>query len=175
MDGEESPPRNGLDDVLRDGDLRAAWARYHLIADVLAENLPRHMDPGFGDRVRAAVDVEPALLAPNALRYRWRKPVAAVAIAASVAVVAVISAQRLNAPRPTPAPIATAERAAIETTPAVWEGNAAPVQSAGWHVPGDPAASRLNSYLVNHSEHRSSIGVPAMSPYVRIVGYEAGQ
>ncbi|MFM7703871.1 MAG: RseA family anti-sigma factor, partial [Rubrivivax sp.] len=88
--------------ALREGDgaasrVRADWHVYHLIGDVLRTPdlaTPPGHDAAFMAGLRERLAAEPVVLTPAALRVetpraaRWRLPVAAVASAAGVAVVA---------------------------------------------------------------------------------------
>ncbi len=95
MDGEATASDTAtLDNWSRDESLRAAWGRYHLISDSLRGHLPRYLDPALSNRISVALRNEPAVLAPDFSAPRpWLKPLAGMAIAASVATLAVIGIQ----------------------------------------------------------------------------------
>jgi sigma-E factor negative regulatory protein RseA len=98
------------------------------------------------------------------------KPLAGLAVAASVAVVAVLAVQQARAPTPGTAQVATTSQPAQSQT-------YVRVQGTRWQAqPGNVQApqvdNRLNEYLVNHSEYAASGGMPGMLPYVRVVGYD---
>lgn len=69
---------------------RQVWETYHLIGDVLRDDeLAIKPSPMFYARLSRAIDDEPTVLAPGALkRSRWRAPMSGLAVAAVVAVVA---------------------------------------------------------------------------------------
>jgi sigma-E factor negative regulatory protein RseA len=156
--------------IAADAEARATWARYHLIGDVMRDGLIEVAPPEFSDRLRLGIADEPTVLAPQTPARPLLRPVAGFAIAASVAALAVVGIKQLTPEQETtPAIVASApampgdaRRAAAEAQTVV-----------------DPRADslhsqrRLNSYLVKFNEQRSSLGVPGVKPYVRIVGFEA--
>lgn len=169
VDGEA--PREEVEhllDVARDDDdLRAQWASYHLISDVLRNNRAAHAplahsasgagaENDLAARVSAALRDEPVVLAPR--RRNWKIPgllkqVGGLAVAASVTAVAILSLQE----------------PALVATPDMAPGGS---QIAGQSVMQPAVESRLNGYLVNHGNY--SPGVRGIHPYVRIVGYRNG-
>jgi Anti sigma-E protein RseA, N-terminal domain len=102
MDGEvRDGDQFALDGWTRDEDLRATWGRYHLISESMRGTLPRHMDPSLAAKIAAAIQDEPVMLAPDAPYNRpWLKPIAGMAIAASVATLAVVGIQMNRAGAP---------------------------------------------------------------------------
>lgn len=92
--------------LLRDRDEQARLQRYALYGSIMRQDLPLGQPLDISQRVAAAIAQEQALtptnvVAPNLnsggarskAALRWLKPVASVAVAASVAVVAVLSVQ----------------------------------------------------------------------------------
>lgn len=162
LDGElpEAEQRLLLERLERDPALRTHWSRYQLISDAVHQTLPPQIDPGFADRVMAALEGQPEHHCQPASRLaRAVKPLAGLAVAASIAVVAVLAVQRARAPDAVPGAVQVAANPPAPATPARTD---APALNG----------NRLNAYLVNHSEYAASGGMPGMSPYVRIVGYE---
>ena len=99
------------------------------------------------------------------------------AIAASVAVVAVLGVRQVGvAPGPASAELVASNQSPVTTaapekrTVAVSD-NPAMVRPDHIQSPVD-AQSRLNRYLVNYNEYRTNAGVQGMLPYVRIVAHE---
>jgi sigma-E factor negative regulatory protein RseA len=163
MDGEMSR-ETGLFMTRRlssDAELCEAWKRYHLIRDCLRR-------PGGGaavldlsDRVQSALGEEASPSQVVAGR-RWIRPMSGVAIAASVALLAIVMVGpgRVQGPE-------------TETAPAISEAvpftspnslNATPVSQPASFSP------RLNSYLLRHNQLARSSGqqgfvslVPMMS------------
>jgi len=134
-------------------------ARYQIISDALQNHLPPQVDAGFHQSIQVALQDEPALHVESPRFAGLFKPLAGLAVAASVAVVAVLSLQSIrNEPVSTPvlasAPVAQDYlRADIRTLPA--------------SSPQTP--QNLDAYLVNHNEYAVNRG---MLPYVRLVGHE---
>lgn len=158
-----------VDDELREGELERAvrrlhepeaagcWARYHFIRDALRDHVgPLGIGHDLAGRVRTAIAAEPAPLRRNPGARRgaaigWR-PVAALAMAASVAAVAVLFVlEREEVPQPMATVAGTPERALS--------------------VAERPRPD-LGPYLVNHTEYTRTPSLHGMLPYVRIVSHE---
>ncbi len=175
IDGEHGHgTQAAIDHLCKDEHLRHIWARYHLISDCLKGHLPKRVSTEMGDRVRRALEEEPAILAPQRSVHRYLKPVAGLAIAASVAAVAILGIQHSRAP------IGGTDKeqiAAIQVAPTgAQQFTFAPRQLVRHTqmVSSEKvdAKSRLNSYLVNYDEQRASAGKHGILPYVRIVAHE---
>jgi len=157
--------------LMGDRSLLDCWRRYHLIRDALRGQLPDSASPMLSDRVRDALRDEPL---PRVGTHRsapaWLKPLAGLAVAASVAMVAILavrSVQEDTAPQ------------MVAASEAVQQQLAAPkevmrVRGTRWNVGTPRVAAQLNNYLVNHGEYAVS-GMPAIGPHVRIVGYDTGR
>lgn len=193
VDGESDLPPSRLVDALLDDDAaRRRWSRHHLIGDVLRDR-EAIVDLGLADRISAAIDAEPALLAPTALPPRAalpapgsRRPWAVAAALAAIGFTGLMLATRAPAPPPAGVPLAAAPPGAttapgLAPAAAVTPGASAEPQFVRWDDTGVPSTAdprsvefhrRLNSYLVNFNEQRSNLGVPGVHPYVRIVGFE---
>lgn len=168
LDGElpEAEQRLLLERLARDPELRAHWSHYQLISDAVHQTLPPQIDIGLSDRVMAALDDQPTYHQhAGGWAARAFKPLAGLAVAASVAVVAVLAVQQARTPDA--GPVRLAENPSTPTLPAAARSDAALADARQ-----SRAGNRLNEYLVNHSEYAASGGMPGMSPYVRIVGYE---
>ncbi|MDY6979145.1 MAG: sigma-E factor negative regulatory protein [Pseudomonadota bacterium] len=170
MDDEYHP--EVLESLKQDTGARERWTRYHLIRDVLSghgQSLPsRH----FADRVSAALQEEPTVLRPAARRFsQGLRQVAGLAIAATVATVAVLTVQQGN-PGDTPVaqPSIASTQGGSDKYLAV-SGNSVPSQQ-----PIDSEVqSKLSSYLVNHNEYSISSRMQGMLPYMRIVSVTPSQ
>ena len=199
MDGEtEDADGRIIDDLMHNSGRRDTWWRYHLIADVLRHDTEILAHRNLADRISVALESEPFILAPKPLWQRsWVKPAAGFAIAASVAMVAILGLRQNENPvmdsvsqmpqtvartsvqvpetvtrpiqelTPIPTPIVRqfkprAQLASIETR----EEEMPPVTS--------PVYSRMNSYLLNYNEYRSTeTQMQGMLPYVRIIAHES--
>lgn len=164
VDGEagEQERESAISGLCGDRDARRAWQRYHLIGDVLRG--------GAEAGAQAAVTRLPQRRPRPA-----RAPLAGLAIAASVAALALVlvlggpaddaapgfevADRSSDAAAPAPAGAATAGAPLVQASPAVAESS--------------ESDRRLNGYLVNFNEQRARLGVPGVHPYVRIVGFEA--
>lgn len=154
-----------LERLVREPALRAHWRNYQLIVDSLHQTLPALTDPALADRVMAAVEAEPAYRSVRPSRWLGVvKPLAGLAVAASVAVVAVLTLQQPDVPVPGAGGVQVAATPPAPSDYARLAPAAPEVQTA--------QPDRLNEYLVNHSEYAASGGMPGMLPHVRIVGYE---
>lgn len=145
--------------------LRDEWERIHLIRDALHNELPAQRDGALSQRVMAALEQEPTP-APASLDWqhwlrRAAKPLAGLAVAATVAGLAIVGLEHVVGPGPTPQ---TSPRLASLDTPL--EDH---VVGTRWDQP--QMGSRLNAYLVNHSEYTGS-SLQGMMTYVRIAGYD---
>lgn len=166
--------RQVLERLRRDGELQGRWGRYHLISDTLHANLSASDATGLHLRVSQALEAEPTLLAP---RRKARLPLlakqaAGVAIAASVAAVAILAIRQPEV-QPAggafaPASVAQMARPANDMVQLASTGTAGPAVT----VIGQSTRGRLNPYLVNHNEYSVSSGMQGVLPYVRIVSNE---
>jgi sigma-E factor negative regulatory protein RseA len=166
----------------REPTLRACLGRYRLIGELM-RGTGHAATLGIADRVQLQLAAEAALpaVATAARHALWWKPLAGLAVAASVALVAVVSVMSLEESRRAAVPsLANAGATSspppgLATTP-----NAAivPVSEADnqqWHRLDPNIDKRLSEYLVNHNEYAASRGVQAVMPYVRIVGYPSSE
>jgi len=194
IDGELSKQEHQMtvDELLVCDENRKAWGRYHLIGDTLKRSLPSGMDHGFSSRVMAALDDEPTILAPPPqAKTSWGQRVAGLAVAASVAAVAVLGVQLMyqqdgQLPAPPMAQVPANLSPASSSPQNVARGNiqhslrtniqtvtqssstashlSAPIKQMQIHP-------RLNKYLVDHSQQSPRAAVQGMVPYARIVAY----
>lgn len=175
VDGELSQAEEALfvRRLAEDRDLQGALARYQLISDAMHETLPQQVDTGFSQRVREALDAEPMVKSRAGLVVRtgsFLKPLVGLAVAASIALVAVLSLQTVRQDQaPTPA-VATAP-ADSDYIRAMDGQQLAVSQRAG----KAQTRKRLDAYLVNHNEFAVSRSMRGMLSYVRIVGHELGE
>ncbi len=163
MDGEVGADEFAplIDSVSGDVNARRSWARYHLIGDALRAEES-------SSSTHSAQVVE---LIPERPRSRVFSPLTGLAIAASVAVLAVTFVLQSD-----PSPGTTGFEVAEQLSPrplapaAVSSLAVAPARDV---IPAGAYDQRLNGYLVNFNEQRARVGVPGVHPYVRIIGFEA--
>ena len=176
MDGEfENHSEQTVSNLLESESLRNTWWRYHLIADVLNQNLPGSLDLHLADKLTAAIAKEPVRLASyRSLTNRFLKSAAGFAIAASVAAIAIIGVQQTsNRPPDHPSiKIAETKQPQFNTNISSYTFPASTnlVTSQIEDVREVKPNPQLNSYLVNYNEVRSAqTGVQGIIPYVRII------
>jgi sigma-E factor negative regulatory protein RseA len=159
--------QRGLDALRKDPELQASWGAYHLVRDSVSSNLNDEVAPLLHRRISAALEDEPTILAPQARRRPWVKQAAGLAIAASVAGVAVIGVQQMNVADSGPAvqPLAQQQEYIRMMPTLVAEGENKPAQNN----------EALDRYLVNHNEYSANSGIQGVLPYVRIVGHKVAQ
>jgi len=198
VDGEldEREHQTTVDKLLARSENRKVWGRYHVIGDTLKRSLPKGMDHGFSSRVMAALDDEPTVLAPPPVRSSWGQRAAGLAVAASVAAVAVLGVQFMYqqdggqtltpqmAKVPTELlPIVESQqvaRASVQQSRAQQSLRAniqtvtqsqSPTTMGHTSKPVKQFHSRLNRYLVDHNQQAPRAIVQGMIPYARIVAY----
>lgn len=157
--------------ALRDNpELQESWQAYHVMRDTVSSNLNESVDLQLHQRISAALESEPTVLAPQRRPRPWLKQVAGLAIAASVTGVAIISVQNMNGVdgAPTVAPLAQ-QQDYIRMAPAMLAKSEQRKEKAA------QSNDSLNAYLVNHNEYSANTGIQGMLPYVRIVGHKVGQ
>jgi sigma-E factor negative regulatory protein RseA len=142
-----------------DTELRGAITRYGLISETLRTGSGTAISADFAARVMTRIEAEPktpaSKVSPRLLRRL--RPVAGIAVAASVAALAVFSVQRSGL-FPTQAIIASQNESAnapvvAEDVPDRYVVPATPSSSSAF-IP----ATRLTNYVVAHSEYSSPLG-----------------
>ena len=195
MDGEldEQLHRSATDELLNKDEMRETWSRYHLISDTLRQQLPNGIDKQFSTRVMAALDNEPTVLAPPAARTSTlTQRLAGLAVAASVAAVAVMGVQFMyqqdgQAPveqiaktpssntllpntslqNRVPTNQALAQAAARQNIQTVTQSMKS--QSTNPALTAKRFHPNLNKYLVDHNQQTARAAVQGVMPYARIV------
>ncbi|MDA8364908.1 MAG: sigma-E factor negative regulatory protein [Gammaproteobacteria bacterium] len=166
----ESDCRHVLQGMAEDRELRGTWERYHLIRAAMRGELSVIVHPGIADRIGtilATENIVPMQRRPYRIATpRLAKFAAGLAIAASVATVAIVSLQpktgtqaRVQAGRAADRRIAAASLASA-TPPAAQ----APAERAAYQ-------DALNAFLVEHGEVTPPAGMGSMMSFVRVVGY----
>lgn len=190
--------QSALSELQSDVNLQYTQQRYQMIGDVMRKELPDSIQPDFAARVKAQIAQEPSLnlqLAStpesNQQPSRWWsllfKPAAGLAVAASVALVTVSSLQVQNSSDKPSESVAANDGSQqrveqLATTPMVnnavrVSGNPAAVSTrpngTTWKIKrGKPdVQDKLNTYLINHNEHSSSMR--GIIPQARVVGFDA--
>jgi len=153
---------------------RETWARYQLIGTALRRGVPEVVDLGFAARVQAAIgdrlpdagDGLPEPTSAAAGRRGWKRTAGGIAMAASVAAVALFGMRYLAVTEE-----GTTVAAKVASTPLL---QAQPVAQAGAEHAGSATLDqeRLNAYLIRHNELAATGGLRGLPPYVRVVGAE---
>lgn len=183
MDGELKDI-HAVENALGSQEVHACWHRYHLIRDILRDSRPVKLSNDFCFRLMQALENEPTVFTPRKLRSQKHpfarnvlRPVAGLAIAASVATVTVFLLQNVylspadddytvaaNTPQVEPSDLA------LNESRNAGSGMAVAVEGEGTVSEDDS----LNAYLIRHMEYASAGGT-AMLPYVRLAGYDSSQ
>ncbi|MFQ5660565.1 MAG: sigma-E factor negative regulatory protein [Gammaproteobacteria bacterium] len=178
MDGEMDGPGDQLiSNLIQNKSLRDTWLRYHLISDVLKGQTPTCLDSRLVDRISARIADEPPILAPNAMRPRFFiKAAAGLAIAASVAAIAILGLQQNQTGQTATQwqqPLAQQSQALTAARQYTFPSRLASIKAPQMGPRNVRANLRMNSYLVNYNTYRTMHAtMQGMIPYVRIVAYE---
>lgn len=161
----------------RDPELRACLGRYQLIGEVMRGS-GATATLGVADRVQQVLGEETTAGAENSHSVSdqsvWWKPLAGLAVAASVAMVAVFTVTSVNEESAGTVPVVASAPTAI--TPVSDPIDPVAVSDDGQWDRLDPEIDkRLSGYLVNHNEYAASRGMQGVMPYVRIVGHDTSE
>ncbi|MFO7604178.1 MAG: sigma-E factor negative regulatory protein [Gammaproteobacteria bacterium] len=151
-------------------DLQEQWNHTHLIRDVLRGHKVSREALCLSQRVSAALQEEPTILAPQK-RFgttTFMKQAGGFAIAATIAVVAVLTVQQAPT-TPGEQPMSIASVPQLTTQPLSTNIRTVSSQRELPRVSSE-VERKLNSYIVTHNEHSASSNMQGLLPYVRIVG-----
>ena len=179
-----------LSKISQDRDLQQSWERYHMIGDVMRGETLNLRAGEISERVKKEIDSEPAIISiPKKSKTRpwksnWIKPAAGAALAASVATVVVLNTTDLLGLDESTQPVTVASIKPKPAQSVVTVANintVVPVQTSHQTLPGtrwknlkEPSIeSRLNGYLVNHSEYAAPGNGMGVMPYATFVGYDS--
>lgn len=193
LDGEMDGASLGacLHRLAGDSEHRSRFDRYVMARECLRGNPPIATSPGFCERVLAALEDEPTVLAPAAAppsrgdsrMGRLLRPAAGFAIAASVATVAVLGLRQDGVPEGSaPEQFAGTQESGTgrdsrgSGTPQESTASASQLQYVDARVRtplAQPASAAdrewLNTYLLRHNEAIGAAGRGGFIPYVHIV------
>ncbi len=175
MDGELSR-ETGLFLTRRlsaDATMCETWERYHLIRDCIRQPGSKQLVSGLSAKFNASVGVE-GTPAVSGLRFgRWLKPVSGLAIAASVALVAI----SVTAPQPGELPATDGDLMSRTVNQPFVSPNTlplAPVSQPASFAPGQQTSSnRLSAYLLRHNQMARTAGRQGFVSFVPIVATPA--
>lgn len=189
MDGElKDDTDRVIDHLLADANSRDTWMRYHLITEAMRQSLPTHLDRQLPASISEKLQNEPTVLRPARKKYStYLKPAAGLAIAASVASLAIIGVQQQRQDV-TPGLNSNPSIAAVQPNipaarqmqnpvarPASIDNTRSAPNNRPVAVPQARAGSlnsRLNNYLINYNEYHADAGMQGMLPYARIVAHD---
>nr|WP_296750147.1 sigma-E factor negative regulatory protein [Thioalkalivibrio sp.] len=143
--------RRLIDELMKSGEDRAQWSRYHLIGDSLRGGMTQVAPADFLARVQEGIAEDGPLdvSVGSGQKLRWLKPVAGVGVAATVAMVSLLGLQMVTGGGDD-APVVT-----VEVAPAS-EPDATELVTGP-----DPRFAR---YLENHAE----LVAPGSSAFARV-------
>jgi sigma-E factor negative regulatory protein RseA len=145
------------------------WERYHLVRDCIRQPGSKYFVTGMSAKLDTSLDTEQAPPRSSWHNNRWLKPVSGLAIAASVALLAIV----VTAPQP-------GELTGVGDTALTTPANQpfvspntlplAPVSQAASFAPAQQANSnRLNAYLLRHNQMARTAGRQGFVSFVPIV------
>ena len=147
----------------------ATWERYHLIRDCIRQPGSKQVVTGLSARLNASLEAEVLPSASPWRNNRWLKPVSGLAIAASVALMAIV----VTAPQPGALPGAGEPALSIAGNQPFVSPNTlplVPVSHAASYAPAPQANSnRLNAYLLRHNQMARTAGRQGFVSFVPIV------
>jgi len=157
-----------------DGDLRETWSRYHLIRDCLRHQEGQFAQADLSSRVRVALTDEPPAANRPGWKKTWLKPVAGAAVAASVAMVAILTVSNGNQPGATGLNPAASQSASVESFTSPNISSITP-QSQPANLSGRDSqnSQKMNSYLLRHYQVTGDASGKGFVSFVPIVVTQA--
>jgi len=150
------------------------WERYHLIRDCIRQPGSKQVVTGLSVRLSATLDAENTPTVSAWRRSRWLKPVSGLAIAASVALLAIM----VTAPQPGQTPVDAGMALSVPVNKPFVSPNtlaASPASQAVTYSPAQQAnANRLNAYLLRHNQMARTAGRQGFVSFVPIVATTTG-
>lgn len=131
--------------MAHDPELRARWARHFLVGDALRDALPPATRQDFAARVGARVATLPTVTAPD---RRWLRRAGGLVVAASVAVVALVSLRVDDPVLTEPAVVVPSSTASTITAGARFASG----PGVQWERARPEVQQQLNQYLLNHAD-----------------------
>lgn len=162
--------------LLEDDSNRTTLARYQLVGEVLRQKEAGPLlRPAFSWRISEAIaDEHDRVEADKPIAVAWRRPLAGMAVAASVAMMSIWLAPKLFEAGGGPAgePVIAAKS---QPQPVI-QSRPVPQPAGGegtyWQTLPPELENKLNRYLVNHAEFAAGKGMDRMLPYASFVSYD---
>ncbi len=164
IDDEQALDNALIDSLLNDKEIKAKWVSYNLMSDVLNDRDQHKVDKAWFTELSEKLDKEPAILAPHVMRafkHKVVKQIAGLAVAASVAMVAILSVQQTQVSK-------TESATQIAQLPSQRALASSEIRPVTLRL-NKAAESKLNGYLVNHYEHSITGKMQGLIPYMRMV------
>ncbi len=163
---------DGVMNQLRtDESVRRTWYRYQIIGAAIRKDLRVSIDSQLVDRIRAQIEKEPTCFTPGRLRdlvdHRFLKPIVSLAVAASVATVAIFAVQQFEL-----MPTAAVNQVADIGISGAQPDPVRPYDATRWDTLSPEVEKKLNAYLVEHGEFTSMSGMNGLSAYAKFVSYD---
>lgn len=171
MDGELSEHEQArvLTALAQDPELKKTWQRFQIIRATLSKQLDEIVSLDLGDRIAESIRELPPPISDEKRPRRWppaARWVSTMALAASVAVVAITGVRWFSSNESQPGP----EQIAVAP------GQQPDFIRAGvtrWDTGKPEHAKLLNTYLVEHHEFTPTTSVKGVMSYGRFVGYDS--
>ncbi len=169
MDGEESNINLILENM-KDNDVRSRWKRYHLIRDVMRNQVSKIDKHDISLKIHNAILNEPTVIAPAQIKQKQAKnntifkQLGSMAIAATVTAVAILVVQQNPE-------LTNKESNVLAVSPVVTQNKIIQTASTRNIELNKAVAAKLNGYLVNHNEYAASSGMQGAIPYTRVVNF----
>jgi len=155
--------------LFSDEAMREKWERYHLIRDCIRQPGSKQVVTGLSGRLSASLDAEDAPRVSAWRVNRWLKPVSGLAIAASVALVAIM----VTAPQQGQVPAENGTALGAPVSKPFVSPNAVDLSPASQAVSYSPShqvnTNRLNAYLLRHNQMARTAGRQGFVSFVPIV------
>lgn len=155
--------------LVSDDELQASWQRYHLIRDAMREDLPEYINLSNTLDYAESEYSDETQTATTAGR-RFLRPLAGMAIAASVAMLAVVGVLYDRGESEFGASSQLASSASQAEFNRSDSFNVIP--KSGWQSAKPTVVSHLNGYLVDHSRYAGFGSAQGIIPYSRVAGYD---
>ncbi len=158
--------------LAQDSELRATWRNYHLIRDAIRGGLPKFISTSAEvDDFWHQVPDSPYPASRFDVLQRFNRPFIGMVIAASVAMLAVISVVYND--EQLADPLSPQIATAFQTTEQQRiRENFVIVPRSGWQSAKPAVVSHLNGYLVDHSHYAGFGSAPGIISYSRVAGYD---
>ncbi len=158
--------------LARDSELKETWQSYHLIRDAMREDLPGFINMN-ADVTYIQYQESDDLNSASKPGVLWRAahPFAGMAIAASVAMLAVAGVLYNGEQLVTP--LSSQIMVAFQTTEQQRiRENFVAIPRNGWQSAKPAVVSHLNGYLVDHSRYAGFGSASGLISYSRVAGYD---